>query len=457
MNELREKMKHRLYLPGEEMYENKRKVWNAAIDRYPQAIAGCHDEEDVVAAVRYAAGKGLSVSIRGGGHHVAGTAICDGGLMIDLSAMRRVEVDEQRRVAFVQGGATLGDVDRESQKYGLATPTGTVSKTGIAGLALNGGIGYLRRKYGLTCDNIISARVVTADGNIVDTNEQSYPDLFWALKGGGGNFGVVTMFGFQLHPIGPEVLALDVMCDYEDVNEVLLAAYRFNQSAPEELTFNTTITQLPPVPFLPESLHHKKVVMITGMYVGDPEEGIEIIQPLRELAQPITDHSGVMTYNMLQQKLDAMVPETVPVAGTSLYFPELDDRLLKVLSRKIEAAPTPASLVQFWPLGGYMNKVASDATAFAIRDAGVLLLIDIMGLGTDIESCRKWADAVYSELLPISYNQSSYLNAIGVSETVTRNTFAGNYKRLVQIKMKYDPENIFRFNPNIDPTLAENI
>lgn len=457
MKTMGDKLGNRFLMPQDVLYEEKRKVWNAAINRYPSAIAVCGSEEDVVSAVRLAAERGLAVSIRGGGHHVAGTAVCDDGLMIDLSEMRQVKVDEIRRIAFVQGGATLADIDLETQKYGLATPLGTVSKTGVAGLALNGGLGYLRRKHGLTCDNIIGARIVTADGELLHVHEKSYPDLFWAIKGGGGNFGVVTEFELQLYPIGQEVLALDVMYRYEDVHEVLLKAQEFNQTAPDGISFNMTITQLPPAPFLPEFLHHQKVIIITGMYVGEPGEpmkGMKVIRPLRELALPIMDHTGVTTYNQLQQKLDPMVPETAQVVGTSLFFDELNENVLEILLNKIENAPSPTMIAQLWPLGGEMNRVEADATAFAIRDAGVVLLLDMMvDASVDMESCKKWVDSVYADLLPYSHKQSSYLNGIGLSEMVTKNAFADNYQRLLEIKRKYDPANMFRFNHNINPFL----
>lgn len=300
----------------------------------------------------------------------------------------------------------------------------------------------------------MGARIVTAEGELLQVNEESYPDLLWAIQGGGGNFGVVTQFDLSLHPIGPVVLALDVMYDYRDAKEVLLKAQQFNQSAPDEISFNTTIVQLPPAPFLPEFLHHKKVIMLTGMYTGDYTEGFEAIRPLRVLAQPIVDMTEVTTYVQLQRKLDRMVPDTVPVVGTSLYFSELNHEVLDILLHKVDAAPAPTALIQLWPLGGQMNRISSDATAFAVRDAGFVLLIDMMAIGTELSSCKQWTDSVYADLLPHSHKHAAYLNGIGLSENVLKNAFAGNYDRLLEVKRKYDPTNRFRYNHNIDPGVS---
>lgn len=442
-------MNGQVILPKNEQYDEIRKVWNGAIDKHPKAIAVCESESDVVAAVEYAIENDLLLSIRGGGHHLAGTAVCDDGLMIDLSHMKKVEVDQERKVAIVQGGATLGDIDKETQKYGLATPTGTVSETGVAGLALGGGMGYLRGKHGLTCDNIVGVHLVTAEGKLIHVNEQSHQDLFWAIRGGGGNFGIVTQFEFQLHNVGPEVMALDVMYDFNDAKEILQKAQDYADKAPDELSFNLAITQLPPVPFLPEFLHHKKVIMVAGMYAGSSEDGEKAIQPLREWAKPLVDQSGIMPFVQLQSKLDEMAPNHVPVFGTSLYFSALDEKTITALLDKLETVPASTALVQLWALGGQMNRVAPDATAFAIRDAKFVLLLDMMALGVEEDVCEQWVNSVYHDLLPYSHLGASYLNGIGLSEKATQNSYADNYERLFEIKKKYDPTNLFRFNHNI--------
>ncbi|WP_423798292.1 FAD-binding oxidoreductase [Neobacillus sp. SAB-20_R2A] len=452
-NILENQIGSRLLLPGNERYEETRKVWNTAVDKQPAAIVVCESEEDVSAGVKFAKENHLSISIRGGGHHVGGFAVCDGGLMIDLSQMRSVVVDESRQVALVEGGATLGDIDLETQKYGLAVPTGTVSETGVAGLALNGGLGYLRGKYGLTCDNIVGARVVTADGKAIDVNEENHPNLFWAIRGGGGNFGVVTKFEFALHNVGPEVFALDVMYDLKDAKEIIQKLQAFLEQAPDEaVSINLTATVLPPAPFLPEILHFKKVIMFTGIYAEDVSEGETILKPLRELAEPIMDHTGVMPFAEYQKKLDPMVPEHVRVYGTSLYFDQLTDEIIDQLLYKIYNAPAPSILVQLWALGGEMNRVPATATPYAIRDAKFVLLVDCMAMAGDDDLCKQWIDSVYGGLLPFSHKKASYLNAIGSNEEATTNAFQENYARLVEIKEKYDPENLFRHNHNIKPS-----
>ncbi|MFJ8244325.1 FAD-binding oxidoreductase [Peribacillus asahii] len=442
----------RLIRPNDARYDEVRKVWNAVIDRKPAAIVVCESEDDVIAAVQFAKENELSISIRGGGHHVAGLAVCDEGVMIDLSHMRKVTVDEKRQVAVVEGGATLGDIDLETQKYGLAVPTGTVSETGVAGLALNGGIGYLRGKYGLTCDNLVGARVVTADGVVLEVNEKNHQDLFWAIRGGSGNFGVVTRFEFALHAVGPEVLAWDVMYDFKDAKDILNKVQQFLAQAPDEaVSLNITAAVLPPAPFLPEFLHHKKVIMLLGIYAGDAKEGRTVIQPLRELAEPIVDQTGVVPFVAFQKKLDPMVPKTVPVYGSSLFFDELDDTVIEQLLYKIDNAPAPSILVQLWALGGQMNRVPVHATPFAIRNAKFVLLVDVMAMAGDDAVCKQWVDFVYGELLPFSYKNASYLNGAGVSDDATTNAFQENYERLVEVKKTYDPSNRFRHNHNINP------
>ncbi|WP_394236372.1 FAD-binding protein [Niallia oryzisoli] len=449
---LEQQVGNRLILPGDSRYDETRKIWNAAIDKKPAAIVVCRSEEDVKAAVQFAREKNLSISIRGGGHHVGGFAVCNDGLMIDLSQMRKVKVDTKRQVAIVEGGATLGDIDAETQKHGLATPTGTISETGVAGLALNGGIGYLRGKYGLTCDNLVGARVVTEKGSVLYVNEENHPDLFWALRGGGGNFGVVTTFEFALYPVGPEVFALDVLYDLKDFKQVLHNAQAFLADAPDEaVSINFTAAVLPPAPFLPEFLHFRKVVMAIGMYAGDAEEGEKVMQPLRELAQPIMDDTSVIPYVRLQKKLDPMVPPHVPVYGTSLYLDDLNDEVMDILLSKMESTPAPSFLVQLWSLGGQMNRVPANATPLAIRKAKYVLLVDGMEIGDEGVLWKKWTDSFYDELLPYSHQKASYLNAFDKDEEVLKNTVRENYNRLVKVKKNYDQKNRFRHNHNIQP------
>ncbi|MFD1039763.1 FAD-binding oxidoreductase [Virgibacillus byunsanensis] len=441
-----------IILPDHELYEEKRKVWNGLINRYPAAIFECKSEEDVVSAVIYAQKKNLEISVRGGGHHLAGTAVCDDGVMIDLSSMNAVAVDAKRGFVEVEGGATLADVDAETQHYGLATPTGTVSKTGIAGLALGGGFGYLRGKYGLTSDNIISVRMVTAAGDVIYADKDEHPELFWAVRGGGGNFGVVTSFIFQLHAVGPEVLAIDVMYDYKDTKQIIRNLEEYMEDAPDEVSVNLAIIQLPPAPILPEHLHNKRVVTISGMYSGNPEKGEEVVKPLRNLAEPLIDSTGVMPYTALQKKLDPMVPTGLPVDGTSLFFKELDDQVLNILIKGIDDSKLPMVMVQLWALHGEANRVSSHHTAFAVRDARFLLIIDGEVPKDGSSEDLGWIDAMYEKLLPYSYVKSSYLNGVKPEEQITKNTYAENYKKLSEIKERYDPDNLFCHNHNIEPS-----
>ncbi|SHG35362.1 FAD-binding oxidoreductase [Ornithinibacillus halophilus] len=441
-----------IILPNHDRYDEKRKVWNARIDRRPAVIFECKSEADVISAVNYARQGDLEISIRGGGHHIDGTAVCDGGVMIDLSNMKDVKVDENRKVAVVEGGATLADVDAETQKYGLATPTGTVSETGIAGLALGGGFGYLRGKYGLTCDNIVSARMVTADGKAITVNKDNYPDLYWAICGGGGNFGVVTSFEFQLYPVGPNVLGIDVMYDYRDLKQILHGLKEYMKSAIDEISVNLAIMQLPPAPFLPEALHNKRVVSLSGMYIGELNREIEenVIEPLVSFAEPIMDQTGILPYVELQKKLDAMI-DVAPFDGTSLFFEDLPEDAISTLMNAIENADLPMTLVQIWALHGKMNRIPADEKAFSIRDAGYLLLVDAIVPEDNPQKCRDWVNQLHKDLLPHSLRESAYVNGARIDANITESTYGNNYELLAKIKGKYDPDNLFCHNHNIAP------
>ncbi|GGD02388.1 FAD-binding oxidoreductase [Pontibacillus salipaludis] len=449
-NILKQQVQGSVLLPGDEGYETQRRIWNAAVDKSPQMIVVCKEEADAMSAVRYAREHDLEISIKGGGHHVAGTAVTEGGIMIDLSELTNVVVDKDARIARVQGGATLAHVDKETQKYGLATPTGTVSETGVAGLALNGGLGYLRAKYGLTCDNIQAVNLVTADGDHIRVSETEHSDLFWAIRGGGGNFGVVTSFEFQLHEIGPEVLALDVMYDFKDVKQVFQNLNTYLETAPDEISVNATMIDLPPAPFIPEFLHHRRVIIVAGMYAGSPEEGETIIQPLRELAQPLADMTAVMPYVELQKKLDAMVPQNACITGTSLYLDELTEEALDQIVVQMNEAPAPA-MVQLWETHGHMNRIPSNETAYYVRGGKYLLLVDVIYEdGQEVEA-KEWINEIRHSLLAYSYKQTSYLNLTENDETIIRDSYGSNYDQLGAIKQKYDPNNIFHVNHNIDP------
>ena len=440
----------KILLPSNELYEEKLQIFNSAIKSKPAAIIACETEQDVVEAVNYANARGLTIAVKGGGHHLAGFAIAEGSVVIDQSEMKNIKVNEETNTVEVAAGVRAGEVTAEVQKYGLAVPLGTASNPGAFGVALSGGIGYLRGVYGLACDNIIGATIVTADGEILTVDENSHADLLWALRGGGGNFGVVTKLVFQAYEIGTDVFALDLMYDYADAEEVFTKAQRFVEVAPNEsVAVNFTVTILPPEPFLPEALHFKKVIMVLGMYAGAKEEGEAAMQPLRELAKPIVDQSGIIPYRALQQKLDPMIPPSVNCYGTALYFDKLEGETLQTFLSFMDAPPSPGILGQVWSLGGKMNEVTAETSPFAMRDAGWVLIVDVMALDDDDAVCETWINDLYAGLLPYAHKKASYLNSINPTENATKDAFSDNYARLQQVKEIYDPKNVFCHNHNI--------
>lgn len=435
-------------VPSDEKYEETRKIFNVAITKQPSIIVVCKVPQDVSEAVKYATENNLEIAVRGGGHHVAGTSLTEGGLLIDLSQMKNVRVHKDSQTVMVQGGATLADIDEETQKYGLAMPTGTVSETGIAGLALSGGVGYLRGVLGLSCDQLVEANIVTASGDQKVVNKDTNADLYWAVRGGGGNFGVVTEFKFNLYPVGPEVLAFDVMYDLRDGMEVFRGLNEYLTTAPDEVSVNMTVMDLPPAPMLPEFLHNKSVMVIAGMYAGDVDKGKDLINPLRKLAEPIIDQTGVIPYTNLQKKLDPMVPQGASFKGTSLFFKDLnEDTFKQLLEEKVKA---PGGLLfQLWEMHGQVNSVPEDFNAFSVRDSQYLLLLDLVYEPGNDEAANNWADEFYKTFAPFSLNGAAYLNGIDPDENVIEKTYGSNYQRLQEIKEKYDPHNVFARNHNI--------
>ncbi|GEN53244.1 FAD-binding oxidoreductase [Halobacillus faecis] len=450
MTNLKGSIQGKVLVPSDEQYEETRKIFNAAITKRPSVIVVCKDARDVSEAVRYATENDLEVAVRGGGHHVSGTSLTEGGLLIDLSQMTTVEVHKESQTVSVQGGATLADIDEETQKYGLAMPTGTVSETGIAGLALSGGVGYLRGVLGLSCDQLVEATIVTASGEQLVVNEDKNADLFWAIRGGGGNFGVVTEFKFNLHPVGPEVLAFDIMYDLKDGMQVFRELNKYLSDAPDEVSVNMTVMDLPPAPMLPEFLHNKAVMVIAGMYAGDANDGKSIIDPLRKLAEPIIDNTGVIPYSNLQKKLDPMVPQGASFQGTSLFFKDLSEDAFKQLLEEKDKAPG-GLLFQLWEMHGQVNRIPADYNAFSVRDSHYLLLLDLVYEPGNDEVARDWADRFYENFAPLSLNGAGYLNGIDPDEGVIEKTYGSNYQRLQEIKVKYDPYNVFSRNHNIKP------
>lgn len=444
-----------LIRPGDADYDTARLVWNGMIDRYPALIARCADTADVVTSVNFARDHGLPLAVRGGGHNAAGNATVDGGLVIDLSAMRAVAVDPQARIARAQGGATLADLDAATQVYGLATPTGVVSATGVAGLTLSGGFGYLRRKHGLSCDNLVGAEVVLASGAVVRASADENPDLLWALRGGGGNFGVVTELAFQLHPVGPEVLFVLVMYPVEQVTTIAPAWRDFVAEAPDELSCNSFFLTIPPAPVYPVELHGRKVFGLFGMWSGAVAEGFDVIAPLRTFAEPLVDATSPMPYTVAQRIFDEVYPPYIHQRyWKSIYLNELSEEAIATMAEWSARAPSPMTLVDLWAMGGAINRMPADAAAFGNRDAPYWLVFNTTWIDpAEAEANIAWTRSFWEAMQPFS-NGAVYLNFPGLGEEgeqMVRTSLGDNYERLAQLKAAYDPTNLFRLNQNIKP------
>jgi FAD/FMN-containing dehydrogenase len=446
--------------PGQAGYDGARRVWNGMIDRRPALIARCTGAADVLAAVRFARAEGLPVAVRGGGHNVAGSAVGDGAVVVDLSPLRGVRVDPAARTVRVGGGATWAEVDRETQVFGLATPSGYVSTTGVAGFTLGGGYGALRRQYGMTCDSLRSADVVTAAGELVTASAEEHPDLFWALRGGGGNFGVVTSFEFACYPVGPEIFLCGVLYPLEQGAAVLRAWRDFMAQAPEALSSNAALWSVPAVPAFPAELHGRPVVLLATMHPTDLAEGERLTRPLRELGAPLLDLSGPMPYAVAQAAFDPFFP-----SGTRRYYWKsidllnLDDGVIDALVAAAGARPTPSSLLPILHSGGAICRVAPDATAFWRRHVPFMASFDaVWDDPADDERAVGWSRQSWAALRPHS-DGGQYVNFAGLGEdgeAQVRAAYGGNYARLVAVKSTYDPDNLFRFNLNITPvTTAE--
>ncbi|QTF90948.1 FAD-binding oxidoreductase [Halomonas sp. BM-2019] len=444
--------------PDDPAFTERRRVWNGMIDRRPAFIARCRGTADVVAAVAFARKRGLPISVRGGGHNVAGTAVGDDSLMIDLSLMRTVIVDPGARVARVQGGALLQDVDRETQVHGLATPTGLVSKTGIAGLCLSGGLGWMRRKYGLTCDNLIGAEVVTGNGEVVHTSEAENPELLWGLRGGGGNFGVVTTFEFRLHPVGPEVAVTFVGYPADDRRKCYEAFRDFTRSAPEEIATLVTAITVPDDPAFPvPDARGKPAIAFLGVYVGDPAAGESAMAPLRRVTEPLFDLSGTMRWVDIQSLLDANFPDggLYYWKGRPLTAAALGDAGIDMLIDYAERRPSPLTALVIWHLGGAIRRVDENGTAYSGRDAEYMLAAEsIWSDRADDEANIAWSRSAVADFACYGCGDGFYLNYPGFLENQdedTRATFGQKYARLQALKASCDPQNLFRFNSNITP------
>jgi FAD/FMN-containing dehydrogenase len=438
-------------------YDKARAVWNGAVDRHPRVIARCHGSADVSAAVRFARDHDLEIAVRGGGHNVGGTAVCDNGIVIDLSLMRAVWVDPAGRIARVQGGALWGDVDNEAQVHGLATTGGIVSHTGVAGLTLGGGIGWLMRKHGLTVDNLLAAEVVTADGSVVRASTHEHPDLFWALRGGGGNFGVVTWFQFALHPVGPTVMAGPVFWEAEDTIEVLRFYRDLVDEAPDELGTVLRFGTVPPLAAIPEDLHWRPAIAVASCFAGPVEEGERAVRELRRFRSPLVDLVGPTPYLAHQRAIDETVPHGWHYYWKSANLAGLSDDVAAVIADHAYTASSPRSYAVMFHMGGVVARVPHDATAYAGRDVSHNIVIEGVWLpddagqhaSADTAWARRFLDALRPHRAPGVY--VNFLDSDDDTSRVLEAYGALIYRRLAEVKAKYDPDNVFHHNKNIRP------
>ena len=437
-------------------YDTARAVWNGSVDRHPRLIARCSGSADVAAAVRFARDHDLEIAVRGGGHNVAGTAVCDDGIVIDLSAMRAVWVDPAGRTAQVQGGALWGDVDHETQVHGLATTGGIVGHTGVAGLTLGGGLGWLMRKHGLTVDNLLAAEVVTAEGSIVRASADEHPNLFWALRGGGGNFGVVTSFRFALHPVGPTVMAGPVFWDADDTIDVLRFYRDFVVEAPDELGTVVRLGTVPPLPTIPEDLHWRPAIAVASCYAGAVEEGERAVRELRRFGAPLIDLISPTPYVDHQRAIDDTVPHGWHYYWKATDLTGLSDDVIAVVADHAYAASSARSYAVMFHMRGAVARVPHDATAYSGRDVAHNIVIE--GVWLPDESAdhaaaeTAWARGFFDALEP--HRTGVYVNFLDSDDDTNRVREAYGdhiYERLAEVKAKYDPDNAFHHNKNIRP------
>ena len=450
---LRGRFRGGLLRPGEEGYDEARRVWNGAVDRRPALIARCAGADDVVEAVRHARERDLPLSVRGGGHAVAGHAVSDGGLMIDLSPMKAVRVDPAARTAHAAGGVLLGELDRATQRFGLATPCGMVSHTGIGGLTLGGGLGHTMRKLGLTVDNLLGVDLVTAEGERLHVDAWTEPELFWGLRGGGGNFGIATAFEYRLHPVGPIVLGGPVFWPLADAPEVLRFVRDFASQAPDELGIALFARLAPPGPLVPPEQVGRPVLGLVPVWVGDPAEGLAVVAPLRRVGTPVADNLRPLPYLFLQSMADAGNPHGMHWYWRSQRVPELADDAIDVLCGLTDTITSPLSYTVGLVMGGAAGRVDPGATAVGERGNGFELSI-VAGwppADSDGERHVAWVRRGWTDLRPHATGVFSHFlsdeGAAGVEDA-----YGDRLKRLTALKDRYDPTNVFRMNANIPPS-----
>jgi FAD/FMN-containing dehydrogenase len=457
--DLESQLRGRAIKPADPDYDEVRAIHNAMIDRRPALIVRCADAVDVIACVRFARQHALEIAVRGGGHSTAGLSVWDGALVIDLSEMRSTTVDLASRTVRVDGGCLWRDVDHATVPFGMVVPSGFVSSTGVGGLTLGGGVsGYLSRRYGLTVDSLLSADVVLADGSLVRADEEHYADLFWALRGGGGNFGVVTSFTFRCHDIGERgnIIGGPVFYDLADIGEVMRWYRELLPSLPEELSGWFGVTSIPPVPVFPEELHLRKACVVVWCYSGPHAEADAVLAPIREFGSPLVVGLQEMPFTALQSLFDPLVPAGLQWYLKADFTSEIPDAAIEIHRKYGELMPSPLSTMHMYPIGGAAQRVAADGTAFAYRSggwAGVILGIDPDPANAG--AITEWTKAYWEELHPTTAG-AAYLNfMMDEGQDRIRAAYGANYDRLAEVKAKYDPDNVFHINQNIPPAPAE--
>lgn len=453
VEQLGSRLRGTLLLPGSPGYDEARSIWNAMIDRRPALIVRCLGVADVLASVNFAREHGLTLSIKGGGHNISGLAVCDGGLMLDMSLMRGVWVDPAARTARAQAGCLLGDVDRETQVHGLAAALGFVSTTGIAGLTLGGGMGYLTRRFGWTCDGVLSMDLVTADGRVIRASEASSDDLFWALRGGGGNFGVVTSFEYELHPVGPEVVGGVIAWPAEDAPAVLEMYRTLTAQASPELTCAALLRLAPPAPWLPKQIHGRPIVALAVCHTGPVTDAEREVARIKAFGSPVGDIVQRRPYVSQQALLDATQPKGRRYYWKSEFLPAIDSKLLASFMEHARRIVSPHSAIVLFPVDGALNRLPTDHSAIGNRNAAWILNITASWeeAGHDTPNIE-WARTAWRDMRRFSTG-GTYVNFLTEEEGDERihAAYGENYPRLVAVKRKWDPDNLFRMNKNIAP------
>jgi FAD/FMN-containing dehydrogenase len=452
VQELREAIRGDVLRPGEDGYQEACRIWNGAFDeRRPAAIVSCTGAADVIAAVGFARSNDLDIAVRGGGHSIAGFSSCDGGIVIDLSQMRSVRVDPDARRAYVGPGAVWGDVDHETQAHALATTGGLVSTTGVAGFTLWGGIGWLMRKYGLACDNLIAADVVTADGCLVHASESENPELLWGLRGGGGNFGIVTQFEFALHPVGPTLYAGLIFFSAEHGAELMRIFREWAPDAPDEITAALNLTTAPPLPVVPEEWHGRKVIALIAVSTGPVDEAEAHFRRFREAAEPVADLLGPMPYTAMQTLIDPLWPKGIHAYFKATNLARLDDDLIERLCEQHQAAPGPQCEIHIHQMGGAVGRAGDESTAFSERSMPyVLNAVTGWHDPGDAAAHTEWARTVIDAAAAASTGRA-YVNFLGDTDAAATSYGPQTYARLAALKRTYDPTNVFHLNQNIPP------